>query len=105
MAFESLSDKLQNIFKNLRKKGKLTEEDVKSALKEVKLAQTYILGLKTDGTALTAGLRGGVAPDVSHWTDVIGIETDDTYCVGIRQDGTLVFAGEHVFMGDGKNIQ
>ena len=38
MAFESLSDKLQNIFKNLRKKGKLTEEDVKSALKEVKLA-------------------------------------------------------------------
>lgn len=38
MAFESLSDKLQNIFKNLRKKGKLTEEDVKSAMKEVKLA-------------------------------------------------------------------
>ena len=32
MAFESLSDKLQNIFKNLRKKGKLTEEDVKSAV-------------------------------------------------------------------------
>lgn len=38
MAFESLSEKLQNIFKNLRKKGKLTEEDVRSALKEVKLA-------------------------------------------------------------------
>ncbi len=38
MAFENLSDKLQNIFKNLRGKGKLTEEDVKVALKEVKLA-------------------------------------------------------------------
>ena len=38
MAFESLSEKLQNIFKNLRGKGKLSEEDVKSALKEVKLA-------------------------------------------------------------------
>ncbi len=38
MAFESLSDKLQNIFKNLRKKGKLTEEDVKASLKEVKMA-------------------------------------------------------------------
>ncbi len=38
MAFESLSDKLQNIFKNLRGKGKLTEEDVKSAMKEVKMA-------------------------------------------------------------------
>lgn len=38
MAFESLSDKLQNIFKNLRGKGKLTESDVKAALKEVKMA-------------------------------------------------------------------
>ena len=38
MAFESLSDKLQNIFKSLRSKGRLTEDDVKSALKEVKIA-------------------------------------------------------------------
>ena len=38
MAFESLSDKLQNVFKNLRAKGRLTEEDVKLALKEVKMA-------------------------------------------------------------------
>ena len=38
MAFESLSDKLQNIFKNLRRKGRLTEADVKSALREVRLA-------------------------------------------------------------------
>lgn len=38
MAFDSLSEKLQNVFKNLRKKGRLTEEDVKSAMKEVKLA-------------------------------------------------------------------
>lgn len=38
MAFESLSDKLQNIFKNLRGKGRLSEEDVRAALKEVKLA-------------------------------------------------------------------
>ena len=38
MAFESLSEKLQNVFKNLRGKGLLTEDDVKAALKEVKLA-------------------------------------------------------------------
>ena len=38
MAFESLSDKLQNIFKNLRRKGRLTEADVKAALREVRLA-------------------------------------------------------------------
>lgn len=38
MAFESLTDKLQNVFKNLRGKGRLTEDDVKAALKEVKMA-------------------------------------------------------------------
>lgn len=38
MAFESLSEKLQNVFKNLRSKGRLTEEDVKLSLKEVKMA-------------------------------------------------------------------
>lgn len=38
MAFDSLSDKLQNVFKKLRNKGTLTEADVKVALKEVKMA-------------------------------------------------------------------
>ncbi len=38
MAFESLTEKLQNVFKNLRSKGRLTEEEVKTACKEVKMA-------------------------------------------------------------------
>ncbi|SDB10492.1 signal recognition particle subunit FFH/SRP54 (srp54) [Pseudobutyrivibrio sp. YE44] len=38
MAFDSLSEKLQGVFKNLRSKGRLTEADVKAALKEVKMA-------------------------------------------------------------------
>ena len=38
MAFESLTDKLQNVFKGLKSKGVLTEADVKTALKEVKMA-------------------------------------------------------------------
>ena len=38
MAFDSLSDKLQNVFKTLRGKGRLTEDDVKTALREVKMA-------------------------------------------------------------------
>ena len=38
MAVESLTDKLQNVFKNLRGKGRLTEADVKEAMKEVKRA-------------------------------------------------------------------
>ena len=38
MAFESLTEKLQNVFKNLRSKGRLTEADVKTAMREVKIA-------------------------------------------------------------------
>lgn len=38
MAFESLTEKLQNVFKSLRGKGRLSEADVKAALKDVKMA-------------------------------------------------------------------
>ena len=38
MAFESLSEKLQGVFKNLRSKGRLTEDDVKASMREVKRA-------------------------------------------------------------------
>ncbi len=38
MAFESLGDKLQGVFKKLRGKGRLTEKDIKDAMREVKLA-------------------------------------------------------------------
>lgn len=38
MAFESLADKFQNIFANLKRKGRLTEQDVTAAMKEVKMA-------------------------------------------------------------------
>ena len=38
MAFDSLSEKLQNVFRNLRNKGRLTEDDVKAAMREVKMA-------------------------------------------------------------------
>lgn len=38
MAFEGLGEKLQNTFKKLRGKGKITEKDIKEAMREVKLA-------------------------------------------------------------------
>ncbi len=38
MAFDSLTEKLQNVFRSLRSKGRLTEDDVKAALREVKMA-------------------------------------------------------------------
>jgi len=38
MAFESLGDRLQSVFKKMRGKGKLTEKDIKEAMREIKLA-------------------------------------------------------------------
>ena len=38
MAFEGLTEKLSNVFKRLRGKGRLTEQDVKEAMREIKLA-------------------------------------------------------------------
>ena len=38
MAFENLSDKLNNVFKKLRGKGRLSESDVKEAMRAVRLA-------------------------------------------------------------------
>ena len=35
MAFDSLSEKLQNVFKNLRSKGRLTEDDVKAIIQRL----------------------------------------------------------------------
>ena len=37
MAFESLTERLQNVFKNLRKKGKISKADVQEATKEIRL--------------------------------------------------------------------
>ena len=38
MAFEGLSEKLNGVFKRLRSHGRLTEDDVKTAMREVRLA-------------------------------------------------------------------
>ena len=38
MAFESLGEKLQGVFKKMRGKGKLSEKDIKDAMREIKLA-------------------------------------------------------------------
>lgn len=68
---------------------------------DVQLAPTYVLGLRRDGTVLSASVNGDFAPDVSAWRDITAIAAADDYCVGVRSDGTLVFAGEHIFMREG----
>ena len=59
MAFESLTDKLQNVFKNLRSKGRLTEADVKEAMKafidkEETVQDVWAIGAQVTGLANNA---------------------------------------------------
>lgn len=72
-----------------------------TGMADVQLAPTYVLGLRQDGTAVSAGLFGHSAPDVSAWRGITAVAVADDYCVGITEGGGLVFAGEHVFMREG----
>ena len=73
-----------------------------TGMKQIELNVYFILGLKEDGTAVSVS---GVskAPDVTTWKDVVAIGNGNDYCVGLKKDGTLVFAGEHIFIGEGHN--
>ena len=109
MAFESLSEKFQNIFKNMRRKGKLTEEDVKAALKEVKMAlleadvsfkvvKTFMKSVqeKAIGQDVMNGLNPGqmVIKIVSdELTSLMGSETTELKLKGGRDVTVLMMMG------------
>ena len=67
----------------------------------IRLSDSFVVGLKKDGTALLSAFSGSNPPDVSRWQDVIAIACGSDYCVGLKKDGTLLFAGDHIFMGEG----
>lgn len=69
-------------------------------IRKVAVGSYWVLGLKQDGTVVTAGIAGNTPPDVSSWTDITDISNGHTYCVGLKQDGTLVFAGNYHFNED-----
>ena len=66
-------------------------------MKQIEIGYNGILGLKRDGTAVTAGPEGVSLPDVSGWSGITQIANGGDYFVGLKEDGTLVFAGEHTF--------
>ena len=70
---------------------------------KIVIGDRWVLGLKQDGSVLSAGYAGAVPPDVSGWKDIVDIGTGYDYCVGIRKNGTAVFAGEYIFMREGHN--
>ena len=70
MAFESLSEKLQGVFKNLRSKGRLTEDDVKAAMREVKRALLEAdVNFKVVKTFIKSVQERAVGQDVSKRTE------------------------------------
>ncbi len=74
-----------------------------TGMKKVVIGDRWVLGLKQDGTVITAGLAGVTPPDLSGWTDITDLGTGYDYCVGVRTDGTVVFAGDYIFMREGHN--
>ena len=61
------------------------------------IGERWVLGLKRDGTVLSAGMAGATPPDVSGWSDIMDLGTGRDYCVGVKSSGSLVFAGNYVF--------
>lgn len=53
-----------------------------------------ILGLKSDGTVVTAGLVNEGQKEVAEWTDIVAVSAGQNFHVGLKSDGTLVVAGE-----------
>ena len=70
-------------------------------LVQIAVSDRWVLGLRDDGTVLSAGFAGVTPPDVSGWKEIVGIGTGYGFCVGIRRDGTAVFAGDYLFMREG----
>ncbi len=56
---------------------------------------THAVGLKSDGTWVSAGDYRNGECDVEDWTDIIDIEVGKNYTVGLRSDGTVVATGKN----------
>ncbi len=72
-----------------------------SGIRDVCLTDSYVLGLKDDGTVLLTVFGSQADLDVAHWTDISAIGAGSDWCVGLKSDDTLVFSGDHIFMGEG----
>lgn len=55
--------------------------------------ESYLLGLKEDGTVVSAGVDSFGRCDVSAWTDIVSIAAGSMMSVGVLSDGTVVTAG------------
>ena len=68
-----------------------------TGIQDVKAGWDFIIGLRADGTVLSAGGDASIVEQVSQWSDVTAIDASMGYCVGLKADGTLLFAGAYTF--------
>ena len=55
----------------------------------------YTIGLKNDGTLISAGSNDSGQCDVSDWKDIVAVSAGNRQTVGIKSDGTVVAAGSN----------
>ena len=97
--------KVRSAFAAVRKDGTVLAEPAELSdligswtdMAKIVIGERWILGLKRDGTVLSAGMAGATPPDVSGWSDIMDLGTGRGYCVGVKSSGSLVFAGDYVF--------
>ena len=90
MAFESLSDKLQNVFQGLRGKGRLSQDDVKAAMREVRMAL-----LEADVSYKTVKQFVASVQDRAVGEDVIGgLNPAQTVIKIVDEELTSLMGGE-----------
>ena len=64
----------------------------------VSAGELYIVGLRSDGTVVAAGSNSQGQINVTDWTDIVAIHTNDSYCArtyGLKADGTVVAVGQN----------
>ena len=62
---------------------------------DVTIASGYIVGLKADGTVVTAGNSTTKVGNFSTWRNVVAFDSTHGAVIGLRSDGTVLYAGEH----------
>ena len=63
----------------------------------------YSVGLKADGTVVTAGLNRHGRCHVTDWTDIAAVWADYDFTLGLKSDGTFVLAGQIIDYNNQKN--
>lgn len=87
-AFEAIGDYKDALRMKMKCYAQISVRETVSA------GSTNTIGLKVDGTVVTAGSNSSGQRDVDGWSDIVAVSEGFTYTVGLKFDGTVVTAGK-----------